>query len=515
MPVETPSLFTQVIQEHLELKRQNAELEGDMPLDELRDRGSVRQPSALQVRGAGASRGDDGRNGARDPVIAGRRIPGPARTRSDPESPCHGRRPLGPLPRLRLGRLAAWGSPPVPPRSESNPVRSARAGPRAFVSVRRPSGGRRRSPTPRVARRAPREPGRRVPLRIRSRPLPGFAWSADASPRSRAGAADVRRRLGRWMPHSRRGHRDESTQNRHDQVTPACAVRRYRRSQRDGGNGSPPRAGIGLLAAAGRRCRASAAGSAAALTSSAYPSFTVSIGAATTRRNRLSSAPASATCRRAAVEQHRRADDVVPGGDDDDGAPAVLGREPGESLRLAVGVVGVGAEAHDLCRGRPARAQPVRFGPLGVTSRPRRRAPARRPCGRAPGPPRAAARARRRGRQPRPPSRPDAAGRPDEQRGRGDRPAEGEAGQALQEPAEGSAGKAHGSLGVRRRPPQLLRPVLPLHQVARNPVWSPDESSLNVPATVWRVSRSSAAASTCSVAYAEPPGTGARARTSA
>ena len=32
MPVETPSIFTQVIQEHLELKRQNAELEGDMPL---------------------------------------------------------------------------------------------------------------------------------------------------------------------------------------------------------------------------------------------------------------------------------------------------------------------------------------------------------------------------------------------------------------------------------------------------------------------------------------------------
>jgi hypothetical protein len=32
MPVETPSLFSQVIQEHLDLKRRNAELEGDMPL---------------------------------------------------------------------------------------------------------------------------------------------------------------------------------------------------------------------------------------------------------------------------------------------------------------------------------------------------------------------------------------------------------------------------------------------------------------------------------------------------
>jgi hypothetical protein len=32
MPVETPSIFSQVIQEHLELKRRNAQLEGDMPL---------------------------------------------------------------------------------------------------------------------------------------------------------------------------------------------------------------------------------------------------------------------------------------------------------------------------------------------------------------------------------------------------------------------------------------------------------------------------------------------------
>jgi hypothetical protein len=39
MPVETTSLFSQVIQEHLELKRRNSELEGDMPLSsyELED----------------------------------------------------------------------------------------------------------------------------------------------------------------------------------------------------------------------------------------------------------------------------------------------------------------------------------------------------------------------------------------------------------------------------------------------------------------------------------------------
>jgi hypothetical protein len=33
MPVETPSLFAQVIQDHLELKRRNASLDGTMPID--------------------------------------------------------------------------------------------------------------------------------------------------------------------------------------------------------------------------------------------------------------------------------------------------------------------------------------------------------------------------------------------------------------------------------------------------------------------------------------------------
>lgn len=33
MPVETPSFFAQVIQDHLELKRQNSELEPAMPID--------------------------------------------------------------------------------------------------------------------------------------------------------------------------------------------------------------------------------------------------------------------------------------------------------------------------------------------------------------------------------------------------------------------------------------------------------------------------------------------------
>jgi hypothetical protein len=33
MPVETPSLFADIIQDHLELKRRNAEIEGDLPID--------------------------------------------------------------------------------------------------------------------------------------------------------------------------------------------------------------------------------------------------------------------------------------------------------------------------------------------------------------------------------------------------------------------------------------------------------------------------------------------------
>jgi hypothetical protein len=36
MTVETPSLFASVIQDHLELKRRNAELEEDMPLGAYR-----------------------------------------------------------------------------------------------------------------------------------------------------------------------------------------------------------------------------------------------------------------------------------------------------------------------------------------------------------------------------------------------------------------------------------------------------------------------------------------------
>ena len=65
MAVDTSSMFAQVIQDHLELKRRNAALEHEMPLEQVHERRSVREPSALQDRGAGAVRGHDGRR----PVI--------------------------------------------------------------------------------------------------------------------------------------------------------------------------------------------------------------------------------------------------------------------------------------------------------------------------------------------------------------------------------------------------------------------------------------------------------------
>src|SRR5438067_1853163 len=37
MPVETPSFFAQVIQDHLELKRQNSTLESDMPIERYKN----------------------------------------------------------------------------------------------------------------------------------------------------------------------------------------------------------------------------------------------------------------------------------------------------------------------------------------------------------------------------------------------------------------------------------------------------------------------------------------------
>ena len=57
MPVETPSLFADVIQDHLELKRQNAELDDQMPLDRYR----IEDPFENHPLFKTEDRGDHGR----------------------------------------------------------------------------------------------------------------------------------------------------------------------------------------------------------------------------------------------------------------------------------------------------------------------------------------------------------------------------------------------------------------------------------------------------------------------
>jgi hypothetical protein len=42
MPVETPSLFSQIIEDHIELKRRNSEIETNLPIDRYRN-GTISQ----------------------------------------------------------------------------------------------------------------------------------------------------------------------------------------------------------------------------------------------------------------------------------------------------------------------------------------------------------------------------------------------------------------------------------------------------------------------------------------
>ena len=99
-PVETPSMFAQVIQDHLELKRRNAELERQHAARPLQERGSVPEPPAVQDRGAGTSRGDDGRRRGSRSSRRRPRSTGPRpRTRSSrrPKRRCRHRRTSRPL----------------------------------------------------------------------------------------------------------------------------------------------------------------------------------------------------------------------------------------------------------------------------------------------------------------------------------------------------------------------------------------------------------------------------------
>ena len=110
MPVETPSLFARVIQDHLELKRRNAELEPAMPLEGYRiDDPFNNHPLFKTEEQARLEETMDGD----EPAVSLDSVP---LTWPGEESVEHvtperragrGLRPLVEVPRLRLGRLAS------------------------------------------------------------------------------------------------------------------------------------------------------------------------------------------------------------------------------------------------------------------------------------------------------------------------------------------------------------------------------------------------------------------------
>ena len=108
MPVETPSLFSQVIQEHLELKRQNSELEGEMPLSSYKGEDPFdNHPLFKTEEQARLEETMDGTEPAIQVTEAAHPWPG-----EDTLEPVahRGRGSLGPLARLRLGRLDRQGN---------------------------------------------------------------------------------------------------------------------------------------------------------------------------------------------------------------------------------------------------------------------------------------------------------------------------------------------------------------------------------------------------------------------
>jgi hypothetical protein len=76
MPVETPSIFSKIIEEHLELKRRNAELEGDLPLARyVHDDPFQNHPLFKTEEQARLEETMDGTEPALDPVPAVDRMP--------------------------------------------------------------------------------------------------------------------------------------------------------------------------------------------------------------------------------------------------------------------------------------------------------------------------------------------------------------------------------------------------------------------------------------------------------
>ena len=109
MPVETPSLFARVIQDHLELKRRNAELEPAMPIDGYRVEDPFdNHPLFKTEEQARLEETMDGDEPAVQIEAAALAWPGERhrRGRSDLRRGARrGHRPLVEVARLRLGRL--------------------------------------------------------------------------------------------------------------------------------------------------------------------------------------------------------------------------------------------------------------------------------------------------------------------------------------------------------------------------------------------------------------------------
>ena len=111
MPVETPSLFARVIQDHLELKRRNSELERAMPIDGYRiDDPFDNHPlfkTEEQARLEETMDGDEPAVPSRPPRSSGlARSHRRARHRESSNGEREETRPLVEVTRLRLGRLA-------------------------------------------------------------------------------------------------------------------------------------------------------------------------------------------------------------------------------------------------------------------------------------------------------------------------------------------------------------------------------------------------------------------------
>ena len=102
MTVQTPSLFASVIQDHLELKRKNAELEGNMPIEEYRIEDPFENHPLFKTEEQ--ARIEDTLDGHPGVSFSAARPQGGERGILRGGS-------VGPLSRLRLGRLKLQASP--------------------------------------------------------------------------------------------------------------------------------------------------------------------------------------------------------------------------------------------------------------------------------------------------------------------------------------------------------------------------------------------------------------------